>query len=143
MIMGRGGTLMRRRRGLGQVSCPPGETVNADGFCAAPGASPYAAPWYCSLPIAELMPGCINANDMANLGPAASPQTVATLQAQWTQTDAQQCAAHPDQCAALKQIQSNPLSLLNPIPDPTTWSWQTWALIVGGGALVLMLLARR
>lgn len=92
---------MRRGRGLSAISNPDGS---------------YTVPGYCSwLPFSSLADACklptpeqVAANDLSNVGPAASPALVEQLKQQWAQTDAQACAANPQQCAEYNFALNNP-----------------------------------
>lgn len=66
------------------------------------------APSYCSwMPFSSFLEACklpsqaqVFANDMSNLGGSVDPAVIQQLQQQWARTDAQQCASHPEDCAA-------------------------------------------
>ena len=144
------------RRGFGQISVLDPFDLTSD------------FDW-CSLPFSSLFSGCavptpsqVLASDMSNVGPAASADTVATLQTQWAQTNASQCAANPDLCSAYNFAVANPTisALIGTSPAAQTagnvlnvatgqaslstlmptWVW--WAL-AAGAAIVLAQVARR
>lgn len=125
-------------RGMGEMTVDVGGksiTVDANGN--------WVPSWFCRYLGFCLPPSASElsqANDLANLGPAASAATVATLQTQWAMTDAQQCAAYPEQCAAAQNPLGSALeSGVQPFVDLSSAAGRaaTAALDVGTGTLSL------
>lgn len=87
----------RLRHGVGAVQDPATGKVSLPWWCTTLGGAFWsdkcAAPTAAQLRLEE---------DMSNLGPAAlaNPQLVVSLQQQWAQSFAEQCAADPTSCAA-------------------------------------------
>lgn len=73
-------------------------------------------PSYCSwLPFSSFTDACklptpdqILSSDLSNLGPAASPESVAMVKQRWAETYAAECQAHPDDCKAYDFAIANP-----------------------------------
>ena len=106
----------------------------------------------CELPFSSLLSSCqpqTPAQQVAgNIGPAASPASVASLQTQYAATDQQQCAADPVGCQAYQTALAAPTcsALLGTdvcnafgagAPAPSGFSVPWWAWAVGGGIFLV------
>jgi hypothetical protein len=131
-----------------------GVVVNTDGS--------YDVPSWCSwLPFSSFNDACklptpaqVQANDLANLGPAAA--RVAELQQQWAQTDAMLWSQNPDEYAAYQFAVDNPAISAAIGTGPTARAatqaaaavtgaldnWTLYAAAAGAAVLVILLLRR-
>ena len=130
--------------GLGQVqTCLPGEALEASlGLCAAPqSVQQQPAPtWYCGTFLSDLF-GAGPCYPPYVPTPAAGPSTAVqmTVPGAWTPGQAIAATIAQQQSGAQQLFgtvasSNKSVSLLPSLPsiDPSAWSWQTWALIIGG-----------
>ena len=96
--------------------------------------------WY---PLAQTY-SMLDFTTQSGLGPAASPATVAAVAADTQATIAQQCAADPADCAIASSTDpvaaaaaAGVTGVLGSVP---VW---LWAVLIGGGALLLFSAVRR